>query len=439
MATARPTVGSHPSQQRQPSGREWERSCGVPAAYRGYVPDNPFGFSIPGGEPPDPNDPQQMQRLFAQLQQLFATPGSGGPVNWDLARQVAASQLSSAGDPAVTSTQREQVVEALRLADLWLESSSALPSGVRTSQAWNRNEWIYHTLDVWKQLCDPVAARMVNAMNELVPPEARGALGPMQAMVGALGGALFGGQLGQALGSLAGEVLSAGDIGLPIGPAGTAALLPANIAAYGEGLEIPDDELRLYVALREAAHQRLFGHVPWLRAHVLGAVETYAAGIRVDREAVEEAMSRFDPSDPESMRRLQVEGIFTPESTPAQAAALTRLEIALALVEGWVCHVVDTAATPRLPAAVRLSETFRRRRAAGGPAEQTFAALVGLELRPRRLREAAALWSALAEHRGVAGRDAIWEHPDLLPTEGDFADPEGFATRENRFEFPPTE
>src|SRR5690606_27358182 len=157
-----------------------------------------------------------MQRLFAQLQQLFATPGSGGPVNWDLARQVAASQLSSAGDPAVTSTQREQVVEALRLADLWLESSSALPSGVRTSQAWNRNEWIYHTLDVWKQLCDPVAARMVNAMNELVPPEARGALGPMQAMVGALGGALFGGQLGQALGSLAGEVLSAGDIGLPI-------------------------------------------------------------------------------------------------------------------------------------------------------------------------------------------------------------------------------
>ena len=64
---------------------------------------------------------------------------------------------------------------------------------------------------------------------------------------------------------------------------------------------------------------------------------------------------------------------------------------------------------------------------AGGPAEQTFAALVGLELRPRRLREAAALWAALTEHRGTGGRDALWGHPDLLPDEEAFADPQAFA------------
>jgi putative hydrolase len=181
------------------------------------------------------------------------------------------------------------------------------------------------------------------------------------------------------------------------------------------------------VALREAAHQRLFGHVPWLRGHILNGVETYAAGIRVNREAVEEAMGRIDPANPETMQELSVEGIFTPDDTPAQRAALSRLETALALVEGWVCHVVDAAAGNRLPNVVRLGEAFRRRRAAGGPAEQTFAALVGLELRPRRLREAAALWTALTEHRGVAGRDALWGHPDLLPGEEDFADPERFA------------
>lgn len=401
------------------------------------VPDSPFGFAVPGGEPPDPTDPQQVQRLLAQLQQLLAAPGAAGPVNWELARQVAASHLSSAGDPAVTSGERDGVVEALHLADLWLDPTSALPSGVHASAAWNRNEWIYHTLDVWKKLCDPVASRMVSAMNDLVPQEAQGSMGPMQTMVKALGGALFGGQLGQALGSLAAEVLSAGDIGLPLGPAGTAALVPANITAYGEGLSIDAEEVRLYVALREAAHQRLFGHVPWLRGHVLNAVETYAAGIRVDRDAVEEAMSRFDPADPESMRELQVEGIFSPESSPEQTAALARLETALALVEGWVCHVVDIAAADRLPNAVRLAEAFRRRRAAGGPAEQTFAALVGLELRPRRLREATTLWSALTTHRGVDGRDALWDHPDLLPTDEDFADPEGFAQHPPDLDFPP--
>jgi putative hydrolase len=409
------------------------------------VPDTPFGFGLPGGATPDPNDPAQMQQFLGQLQQLFAT-GEAGPVNWDLARQVAQASLTGAGsagfggfsgpvtdapaapgDPRVTEADRSAVTESLHLADLWLEPASALPSGIQMAQAWTRTEWISQTLPVWRKLCDPVAGRMVGAMGELVPEEMRGQLGPMQSMVTTLGGALFGGQLGQALGSLAAEVLSAGDIGLPLGPAGTAALLPANIASYGDGLELPADEVRLYVALREAAHQRLFGHVPWLRGHVLTAVETYAAGIRVNREAIEEAMGRFDPGNPESMQELSVEGIFTPDDTPAQQSALARLETALALVEGWVCHVVDSAAGDRLPSVVRLAEALRRRRAAGGPAEQTFAALVGLELRPRRLREAATLWSALTEHRGIAARDALWGHPDLLPGEDDFADPESFA------------
>ncbi|HLL68035.1 MAG TPA: zinc-dependent metalloprotease [Micromonosporaceae bacterium] len=426
--------------------------------------DIPFGFGPPGGDLPDPNDPRQMQQFLSQLQQMFTVPG-GGPVNWDLARQVAQAHLTGGpggagltslplgftlpgmgatgpagagptgageatrpvGDPALTPLDHASVAEALRLADLWLEDQSALPSGISSTVAWTRSQWLGSTLDVWRKLCDPVAARMVAAMTELVPEETRSQLGPLTSMVSSLGGALFGGQLGSALGSLAAEVLSAGDIGLPLGPGGTAALLPANIRAYGEGLEIPDDQVRLYVALREAAHQRLFGHVPWLRNHVFTAVETYAAGIHVDREAVEEAMGRMDPSSMGDPQEISLEGIFTPEDTPAQRAALTRLETALALVEGWVCHVVDSAAADRLPEVARLGEAFRRRRAAGGPAEQTFAALVGLELRPRRLREATALWAALTEHRGVAGRDAIWGHPDLLPEEEAFTDPQTYA------------
>jgi putative hydrolase len=416
-------------------------------AYRGEVPDTPFGFGLPGGAMPDPNDPAQLQQFLGQLQQFFAAPGSG-PVNWDLARQVALASLTGgpsggmgfglpapaiegdqkpAGDPRVTEADYQAVTDALRLADLWLEPHAALPSGLQSTQAWTRGEWISRTLPVWRKLCDPVAGRMVAAMGDLVPEEQRAQLGPMQSMVTALGGSLFGSQLGQALGSLAVEVLSAGDIGLPLGPAGAAALVPANIAPYGEGLEIDAEQVRLYVALREAAHQRLFGHVPWLRGHVLTAVEAYAAGIRVNREAIEEAMGRLDPTNPEGMQELALDGIFTPDDTPQQKAALARLETVLALIEGWVQHVVDTAAGDRLPDVVRLAEAFRRRRAAGGPAEQTFAALVGLELRPRRLREAAALWAALTEHRGIGGRDALWGHPDLLPSDEDFADPHAFA------------
>ena len=115
-----------------------------------------------------------------------------------------------------------------------------------------------------------------------------------------------------------------------------------------------------------------------------------------------------------------------PEKTPAQEAALTRLETILALVEGWVDEVVGQATEGRMPNAAKLQEIVRRRRAAGGPAEATFSALVGLELRPRRLRDASALWGSLRSRKDAEARDAVWAHPDLLPTADDLDDPLGF-------------
>jgi putative hydrolase len=193
---------------------------------------------------------------------------------------------------------------------------------------------------------------------------------------------------------------------------------------------VPLDEVRLYLALRECAHQRLFAHVPWLRSRLFGAVEDYARGIIVDSSRLEEVMRSVDPSNPEAVQEALASGMFEPEDTPEQKAALARLETLLALVEGWVDAVVTDAAQA-LPSAAALRETVRRARATGGPAEQTFATLVGLELRPRRLREAATLWTELRALRGVDGRDALWAHAELLPTAEDLEDPSGFALRES--------
>jgi putative hydrolase len=202
------------------------------------------------------------------------------------------------------------------------------------------------------------------------------------------------------------------------------------VAAFAEGLDVTEDDVLLYLALREAAHQRLFAHVPWLREHLIGAVADYARGIEVNAEGmqtrIEEQMRGVDPSDPEAMQRLLEGGMFDLPRSPAQDAALRRLETTLALVEGWVDEVVGQATATRMPAAGKLQEAFRRRRAAGGPAEQTFATLVGLELRPRRLRDASTLWGSLRTRQGIEARDGVWMHPDLLPTAEDLDDPLGF-------------
>jgi putative hydrolase len=282
------------------------------------------------------------------------------------------------------------------------------------------------------QLGEDIPEEMRQALGALGGP---GGLGGLGAMMRQLGGAMIGSQTGTAVGELAREVIGSADIGLPLGPEGTAALLPAGVAEFGRGLSVDAGEVRLFLALREAAHQRLFAHVPWLRAHLLGAVEQYASGISVDMARLQEAMPDVDITNPEAISEaLSGEGLFRPEDTPAQKAALTRLETALALVEGWVATVVSAAATERLTHADALAEAIRRRRATGGPAERTFATLVGLELRPRRLREATAIWQGLTEARGIDGRDALWAHPDLLPTADDLENPDAFVRGQPEFD-----
>ena len=133
-----------------------------------------------------------------------------------------------------------------------------------------------------------------------------------------------GGQMGNALGSLATEVLSATDIGLPLGPSGVAALLPENVTAFGAGLEVPAEEVRIFLALREAAHHRLFSHVPWLAGRLFDAVRDCAESVTIDMSQLEQLSQGIDPADPDSMQRALSEGLFNPEPSPRNlfAAAL---------------------------------------------------------------------------------------------------------------------
>jgi putative hydrolase len=262
-----------------------------------------------------------------------------------------------------------------------------------------------------------------------LPEEAKSMAGPLLAMMSQMGGMAFGSQLGQALGTLSREVLTSTDIGLPLGPKGVAALMPDAIETLAEGLEQPRSEILTFLAAREAAHHRLFTHVPWLSSQLLSAVEAFARGMKVDTSGLEEFTRGFNPeslADPSAMEQLLNQGIFEPKATPEQVAALERLETLLALIEGWVQTVVNDALGDRIPGTSALSEMLRRRRATGGPAEQTFATLVGLELRPRKLREAAALWERLTEAIGSDARDAVWQHPDLLPRAEDLDEPAAF-------------
>jgi putative hydrolase len=321
--------------------------------------------------------------------------------------------------------------------------------------AQSRRDWIDSTLTGWEEIARPLVEGMSDAMalmlkenlgEEGIPnPDLpnlglpgfniSGAQIPQSLLATIMGtfmSSLISTQLGQTIGNLSTTVTGANDVALPLAKEIRPALIPQNISIWGAGLGIEENEVRIYLALREIAAARLFVSAPWLREYIKGAISSYGKGIRVDITAIteqaQEAMSSgdLDPANPESLTLALSGGMFTPEETPNQKAALENLETVLALIDGWIDSVVTLAAKNRLPSLVQLRETQQRRRATKSPTQELFATLVGLEVSPRRAREASIFWEKIVELRDIKSRDDIWDESFLLPRADQLSDAESF-------------
>jgi len=386
-----------------------------------------------------PNDPELVAQLIAQLQNALQSSGEG--INWGLALEQAKS-LASRSTVVSLPAERSQLEQAFHVASLWLAEATDISELTVEPRLISRTEWVTATMPIWIQLAEPVASSIADSLTDVLaeqaPEEMTDMIAGASQLMRNVGGTLFAMQLGQVVGQLASEVVSGGDIGIPLlgslGPSDTgeseqqAAMIPQNVAAFASGLDVPVDQVQLYLAVRELAHARLFRHAKWLRLQLMTSITEFAHGIRIDTSRLEELASDFDPANPEELRAAMTSGALIPPKSDEQLAALGRLETTLALIEGWV-DVVTAQATSRLPSSAAIAETVRRRRASGGPAESAFATLVGLELRPRRLREAAAMWQQVTDAVGADARDDLWSHPDLVPTADDISDPSALVAR----------
>jgi len=388
----------------------------------------------------------QFEGMMSQVQAMFNAPDEG-PVSPTIATDVARKLIAAEGDAAMGEREGALAREAAHVADMWLGEVTAIEAPGLHGVAWSRSEWIEDTMPVWQELVSPVASGVTKSLGRAMtaqfseggfeamssmlpagtnPAQAIAQMGPLLERAGS---SMFSSQLGQGLAALAGDTLTGTEVSLPLTSGTQLALVPANIAAFAEGLEIDLEQVWLYLAVREAARLRLFHGVPWLPQQILVAVQDYARDIAIDTEGIEAALDGIDATDPETLQATLADKLFAPKPTPAQQAALARLETWLALVEGWVDVVTDRAAGAHLPHSAALGETVRRRRALGGPAEKTFSGLVGLQLRPRRLRDAANLFAALEDRGGAELRDSAWGHPDVAPMGADLDDVLGYVDR----------
>lgn len=395
----------------------------------------PFGFTPNEGPNQQPFDLGNMgamlQQLGAMMQRAQSVPP--GQVDWDTVRSTARQVIAAQSDPSVVDAERARVRAAAELAQLWLDDVTDFPAASLQSSAWSRSEWLEATFDQWRPLVEPVAQSMQRSVGDTtrlslpegVPPEMAAMLAPMMQMATQLSTVMVASQVGQALGALASEAWSASDIGLPMNTGGGVALLTSNTRGWAESLELDVRDVETYLAVREAAAQRLFVAASWLRPRLQDAIAEYAAGVQVDADRLRELVADIDVSNPEALQEAMQRGALEVPLTPGQSAALGRVEALLTLVEGWIDHVTTIAIADRIGNAAVIREALRRRRAAGGPSEKVFSQLIGLELRPRKLREASAFWAAI----DASKRDAVWQHPDFLPGIDDLDDPQVFLDR----------
>lgn len=380
----------------------------------------------------NPSGPD-IQILMSQLRSMMSG-GPDGPVNWQIAEQVAKESITRDGVDTLTNGEVEKVKNDLQLANMWLNQATALDPSYGPEQAWTRLDWIAHAQSTFRRMTEPVAKNLTAAFTrameeqmEQMPEEMKAMLGGQAStFINQMMASMTGMQFGAALGQLAKQSFGSTDTGLPFVEGHTTALVPSNVDEFAEGLDISHDEVSLYVAVREHAHARLFASSSWLRAYLLDTIEAWARDINIDMGAVEEQIRGIDMTNPQSMPEIDLTDVFNPAPTESQEAVLTQLETILALIEGWVSEVTNLATAGHLPGADALHEMFVRRRATGGPAEVTFGQLVGLELRPKKLREAANFWKVALDQGDLESRDYLWSHPDLLPDSDDLDKPEEF-------------
>jgi putative hydrolase len=423
----------------------------------------PFGFTP--GNSDDSNEPvdfaAMMQQMQQQIQEQFSklginASGFGGSTEAlpkNLVRDTAKKFATAQGSAPIGANDVSDVQEAISIAELWLNDATFFPQSPNTgSVALARTDWVDTTLAGWQTTVEPLAIGLSSAIGELLNqaqgdgqsqgnpfgadnPFGQGnmqiPIGMISALLNSFIGSLVATQLGQAIGGLAGKVTGAHDVGLPLIDGAYPSLVPQNIKQWATDLDIPMNEIRIFHALREAAVARLFAHNPWLVSYIRAAITDYGKGINIDMEAIQEQAQQalesgngFDPSNPESFTIALNDGIFTPQETPAQRAALTKLETALAIIDGWSEEVVALAAGDRLPNIGALQETLRRGRATSAPAQQLFSSLFGLQVSPRLAREASAFWKQVREIKDVEARDRIWS--GILPTADDLLTPESF-------------
>ncbi|MCU4185102.1 zinc-dependent metalloprotease [Acidiferrimicrobium sp. IK] len=364
--------------------------------------------------------------LMRNLAQMLT---SQGPVNWDIARQLA-SWTATGGETEANPDPlaRVRLEELLRVAEMHIAEATGLEvsqHGMITARSVTRSEWALRSLEAWRPLLEALAGSMVDtaAPADTPPPP-----DPMSQLLGnlpqVLGPFLFGMQAGSMVGQLAQRALGQYDLPMPRPPADELLFVPATIDTFASEWSLSPDDVRMWVCLREVTNHAVLGR-PHVRARLDEMIRGYVDAFEPDPRALEERLGQFDPTDMQAMQSMfgDPSALLGEMQTDEQRRLQVPLRALLSALSGYVDHVMDSVGRRLVGGYGPLTEALRRRRLEEHPGTRILGQLFGVELDAAGYDQGQSFVTGILERAGEDGLRRLWHSAAELPTPAELAAP----------------
>ncbi|MHB8669335.1 MAG: zinc-dependent metalloprotease [Acidimicrobiales bacterium] len=374
-------------------------------------------------DPPEGPTPEGFGGILGDLMRALGQLGQQGPLSWDVARQLAVSVATDGEAEAnVDPIERMKLEELGRIAELHVSDATGLTTShtghlVRITPV-TRSEWATRSLDAHR----PALERLARAMGDPGGAVAEGTTGdPLSSALAnisqLMGPMMLGATAGSMVGHRARQALGQHDLPLPWPPSDEVLVVSANVARLARDWSLPEDDVALWVCLRELTHHAVLGR-PHVRDRMDSLLGTYVDGFRFDAAAFGGDIEGLDLSDPQAIQSLLGDPKLLTQSlsTPQQEEPRARLAALGAAVTGYVDHVLDATATRLVGSSARITEAWRRVQATPSEADRLVAHLLGLEVGPGPAERGAAFVDGVIQRAGEDGLRRLWLSELELPT-----------------------
>lgn len=364
--------------------------------------------------------------FFGDLAKAMA---SQGPLQWDVARQVALMTATHGTNTEanVDPASRISVERLAPIAEMHVRESTGIDLGSANSvQVVNRSMWTHLALEAYKPMFHNLAASLSSA-----PATVDESDDPMANMFASLNKMIAPAMMGMSVGTMVGQLslraFGQYDLPVPRDTSGGVLIVAPNIETFASDWSISTDDMRMWVLIQEFTSHSILTRDP-VRHALTEMLGRYISGFRPNPDALMDRLSNVELGTDDPMKAMQK--FLTDPSillgavrSSAQERLAPELDAIVAAVIGYVDHHVDQVAEKLLGTDSRIAEAVRRRRVEASPQDTFVEQLLGLKLSIAQVQRGTEFVQGVVERAGATALTQLFAQPGNLPTPNELVAP----------------